>query len=123
MIFQIRNSILINLNKRRSNFLCPRIGDIVILKYFHFFKGKISYFGPQLVIGRCISVRKKKGFGCSIILRNAWQKTSFELLFFLNSPLMIKYNVIPQKYAYNFKKSKLYFYRRKKVSKSLIKVL
>jgi len=97
----------------------PKVGDIVIVKYFLNIKGKFfSYFKIQVFLGRCISV-KKKGLCCSFCLQNFIGKNSIEFSFVLNSPLIKSIHILPRLRKYKqFKyRSKLYYLRRKKFSK------
>ena len=88
-------------------------GDIVRVSYNN--EGRELFF-----IGRCISI-KFNGFNSLIILRNVFGGVGVERKFNLGSIKIMSIKRYP-KVVKKFRRGKLYFYRRKALRFSLIKI-
>ena len=101
--------------------ILPSSGDLVVIKFYDKITGlKISFFRLYVCFGICIS-SKKKSILSSFLIRNGFLHNSIEFNFFLYSPLLFKLNIYSNR-CKNYKKSKLFHLRSKKLSYSRIRL-
>ncbi len=104
-----------------KNVKYPKVGDSLWIKFFFIQGLKVSRFYSKSFFGRCISYKRKNSNTSLIILRNIYNREPVELSFFLNSPLIIKTNYKRKDRHFYYNRNKLYYLRKKKISKSKVK--